>query len=177
MVVPNKSSAGLWESIRFPSGHVYEDVYTIYRVIDRCEKVSILNESLYFYRKRRGSIVDDRSKSNVFDSILANSRWEDYVRKNTPDIFTLNQLARVRVSGVKGMIVYFSRFSGETNLEEVARCEELRQRSLSVIEEVGKRECGFRLRVCYWLLLKCPRLLRITYPLYHFFHQLKKYVL
>lgn len=164
----------LWERIRFPVGHVYEDVYTTYRIMDLCERVFVLNEPLYHYRKRRGSIVDDRSQGNLLDSINASSCLESYVRKNTPSIFSVKQLTHVRIPSIKGMIIYYSRFSGKHSIEVDEQCNKLRLSALSAIEEIGVCNCETKIRFCYWILRRSPWLLRSIYPMYHFVHQLSK---
>lgn len=47
----------LFESIRFPIGKVHEDEAIFYRVLDLCERVSILAEPLYSYVQHEDSIM------------------------------------------------------------------------------------------------------------------------
>ena len=45
-------------NIRFPSGRVYEDVATVYKIMDRADRVGYLCKPLYYYIKRKGSITN-----------------------------------------------------------------------------------------------------------------------
>ena len=47
----------LYNSIRFPCSYLYEDVATTYRLFFDTDKVAILEEDIYAYRKRRDSII------------------------------------------------------------------------------------------------------------------------
>ena len=57
----------LWKNIRFPDGHNYEDLDTVYRILNLCSHVNVLNQVLYFYRKRPGSITNTNTKNNNDD--------------------------------------------------------------------------------------------------------------
>ena len=48
--------------IIFPKGKKYEDLLTIYKIMSKAKKVSYINESLYFYENREGSIINTESK-------------------------------------------------------------------------------------------------------------------
>lgn len=59
----------LFENILFPENKVYEDVYTIYKVISKCKRLYVLSDSFYFYRQRRGSLTH-RPSLKAFDDQL-----------------------------------------------------------------------------------------------------------
>ena len=61
----------LFEEIKFPKGRVYEDVGTIYKLLDSINHYIYINEPLYNYRKnRKGSILTSVS-SNINDIYIA----------------------------------------------------------------------------------------------------------
>lgn len=47
----------LWNTIRFPEGHNYEDIDTTYKILDIAKNVSLIDNILCFHRKRPGSIT------------------------------------------------------------------------------------------------------------------------
>lgn len=47
----------LFENVFFPENKVYEDVYTIYKVIAKCKIIYVLSDSFYFYRQRDNSLT------------------------------------------------------------------------------------------------------------------------
>ena len=156
----------LWKEIRFPNGHVYEDVDTTFRIIDSCKRICVLDKPLYLYRKRTGSIIDTRSKDNIRDCILACSHWTSFVNEHTPGLFLKDQLRKTQQPLLEAMIVYYARFSGETAFEEKEYCNNLKQHIISISKET-RFYSRFPLMACYWMILLCPWLLRILYPVYH----------
>lgn len=62
----------MFEKLRYPVGRIYEDASIILNILSSCEKIVIIPDPLYFYRKREDSIM--RSKVNALrvDSIACN---------------------------------------------------------------------------------------------------------
>lgn len=70
--------ADLWESIRFPVGHNFEDITTIYKTIERSKSVAILKEPKYYYRIRSDSISGTKTyefRKHIYDAIIM--RYDD----------------------------------------------------------------------------------------------------
>lgn len=61
----------LFDGIRFPSGHVFEDVAVTYQLVLRAQQVYFIHEPLYWYRHTPNSIVTQRSAQSEKDSIHA----------------------------------------------------------------------------------------------------------
>lgn len=61
----------LFQSIRFPVGHTYEDLATVYRLFGKAERVLCLPEPKYHYRRRHDSITADISLPNRMEHYLA----------------------------------------------------------------------------------------------------------
>lgn len=76
----------LFESIRYPEGRVYEDVATTHRLIYRAKKTMMLNEHLYHYCVREGSISyhrDFKAEMDCYLSVL--ERYDDLIRYGYPE--------------------------------------------------------------------------------------------
>ncbi len=78
----------LLRDIRFPDGHVYEDIDTTFRIIDLCQNTYVISDNLYMRRFRKGSITDTCSKENISDMILAHSHFDKFIFDNSPKIFS-----------------------------------------------------------------------------------------
>lgn len=78
----------IWDSFRFPEGHIYEGTRTTYKLLERAARIEQLPDCLMFHRTRSGSIVKTRSKENSIAFFLANQEFEQYVIEHTPDLFT-----------------------------------------------------------------------------------------
>nr|WP_192815953.1 glycosyltransferase [Oenococcus oeni] len=71
--------------IFFPIGKKYEDIYTTPKVINGIAKATFLDEYLYFYRLRNGSITKTPSKertTELFDAFLYSSNFLHDILKN-----------------------------------------------------------------------------------------------
>ena len=77
-------------NIFFPVGCLFEDVYITHLLIDKAEKIVIMNEKLYYYFQRQGSTMHTVSEKKMRESICAQNRrlaffenngyWEAYER-------------------------------------------------------------------------------------------------
>lgn len=61
----------LFENIRFPVGKLHEDLYTIYKIMDKAHKVVYGSEVVYFYYHRTGSITVSKFSVRRLDAIDA----------------------------------------------------------------------------------------------------------
>lgn len=77
--------ASLFETIRYPEGKLYEDIFTTYKLFALANKIAYSNKIGYYYVQRQGSIL--RSKFNIkkLDCIDAFSEFKDYVDTNHPE--------------------------------------------------------------------------------------------
>lgn len=55
--------------IRFPAKMRYEDVGTMYKIYDHCQKIVVSDKGKYYYRVRENSITSKRTINDVMDKI------------------------------------------------------------------------------------------------------------
>lgn len=72
----------LFKNIKFPEGKLSEDAYVMYKIIDKCNSVSYINDALYYYRQRKGSISKNR-KIN-YDYKIASYEQMNYLSEKYP---------------------------------------------------------------------------------------------
>lgn len=60
-----------FEDIRFPVGKLHEDVFVTYKVVEKCAKISVLAEKLYYYLQRDNSIMHARYHKGRLDAVEA----------------------------------------------------------------------------------------------------------
>ena len=77
-------AAGLYEGIRFPSGRLYEDVGTIWKVMEHAQCVGFLNEVLYDYRQSAGSISRITGSKALSDEFLMREELWNHVTGKAP---------------------------------------------------------------------------------------------
>lgn len=68
----------LFDDVLYPKGRIQEDVATTYKLILKANKVSYNKSKLYFYLKRRGSIIDSWNIKNDIDLYISSlERYKD----------------------------------------------------------------------------------------------------
>ena len=152
----------LWQEIRFPAGHVYEDVDVTYRILNLCRTIYALNRPLYLYRKRPGSISNTPTASNLRDRNLAFSHYLQFIDENTPAVFTVEQQKQAHNAQLNLMLSAFARYSGRAGIDS----EALGKEAIALGRETGKYGMRLRTRMAYAMLCRCPWLLRAVYPMY-----------
>jgi glycosyltransferase involved in cell wall biosynthesis len=162
----------LWDDIRFPEGHNYEDLDIMFRVFERCSSVTVLDQPLYHYLNRPGSITHTLTEENMRDVSRAKDHFEEYVRANTPAVFSFEQLRRMRQGTLSGMIVNYVRYSGKEGELSSACLDSLREQIIEKGRDLGFGSMDIRRKAAYLMILKCPELLKITYPAYRIIRML-----
>ncbi len=154
----------LWSTIRYPEGHVYEDVNTTYRIINACNAVCVSDKRLYRYRKREGSITAVSSQSNIRDRMEAQSDFMSFMTSNMPEIFSFVHLENVRQRWFVRLVSCYTHLSFS---EEKAFRKELRERVMQAGNEVNVKNCALRIKVCYWMICHFPLSVRVFAPFYY----------
>lgn len=168
-VVWNKLyKTSLWEGIRFPVGHVLEDVAVAYRILDLCNRVYVLDEILYLRRIRRGSITSTASTSYYYDYATSLFRFEEFVIENMPEVFDNSHLSRVRILRLNQLIsCYLSKLRNNNELNTCLSFNNLRKQIIEASSGISLNDISSRTKMAYYTILLFPWLIKITYPIYH----------
>lgn len=76
----------LWTpDIRFPDGKLFEDVRTIYKVVQKCQIMVAIPEVKYYYRRRGSSITRVNQLKNHVECVLARMERFDEIAEDYPD--------------------------------------------------------------------------------------------
>ena len=111
-------SSDLWRTVRFPEGHVYEDIDTTYRILDRCHTVYVVDMTLYLKRKHKRSITETWTEEHVRDWLRSRSHLESYVQAHTLGIFTADHEKVLRYTRLRALIRGYIHYSGKTGRTE-----------------------------------------------------------
>ncbi len=156
----------LWENIRFPEGRNYEDMEVAYQIIDQCDFVYLLDDTLYRNRKRPGSITKTYSMKNILDNLQAYSGVEEFIKERIPEVFTEKMLLRCLRSKLNRLMRIY------VELPQI-KCDEKRQiedflwnKIRETGMEIGIKNCKMRTRVGYRLVLFCPQFLKFIFVFY-----------
>ena len=158
--------SALWKDIRFPEGHVYEDVETAYMITDRGEKVCVLDGALYLHRKWNGSITAALTPDKLNDLILAQSRVLSFIRERSPEVFPDEAAEGYQRRRLRYLIHIYTRQCRMVGSEQKRAVKNLRRQILDLGKDTGLDRSRPRTKICYHLIRFCPHLLRIASPVY-----------
>lgn len=71
----------IFEQYRFPEGRIHEDEFAIHHIIDKVTNVSIVEERLYMYLQRTGSIMNNNDTLKRLDAMDAFLDRADFYKK------------------------------------------------------------------------------------------------
>lgn len=74
----------LWRELRFPIGKLFEDQYTIYKIIEKSKCCVLSSNQMYFYYKREGSIGHSSFSKRTYDLHYAICEEYEYITKKYP---------------------------------------------------------------------------------------------
>ena len=156
----------LWQNIRFPEGRYYEDYETTLRIFNICHLLHVLDEPLYLYRKRQGSITSTPSIKIIRDKNLAYSHFASFIEANTPEIFNASQKQNWHQFLLNDIIIYYLNHTAGRSYEEITFRKELRKYIILTGKETGIKTFGLRTRIAWYMIRFCPMLLKIVYRVY-----------
>ncbi len=79
-------SAELFHDVLFPVGKKYEDIYTLYKLMDKVPAVGLADMPLYHYVRRNGSISQSYGAANSRDMIGAFREMLGYISRRYPEL-------------------------------------------------------------------------------------------
>lgn len=154
----------IWEDIRFPSGHNFEDLYVILRIIYNTKNTYVTNEPLILYRTRPESISHTYSIKNVTELCNAWTVFEKFIEKHTPEVFNLDQL---QITKKKILIYLVLRYANalSMNFPDKTKVRNKLNEKINTLEKsVNIKNCNLRIRLIYNMIFNHPKLFSIIYP-------------
>ncbi len=85
MMIDKMVRAELFRGLRFPVGMKCEDAFVMPTLVSRAQMAVVLDERLYFYRLRPGSIMRTRGDTMVDDRVAAHEEIVRVARKSYPE--------------------------------------------------------------------------------------------
>ncbi len=78
-------STRIWESYEFPSGRVYEDYATVYKALEKAEKIVVSSEPKYHYLCRPNSILQSHDIEKMVNLWVASKERYLYLKDRAGD--------------------------------------------------------------------------------------------
>jgi len=82
----------LFQNIRFPEGRLFEDLGTLYKIIDISNGLYHIHFPLYHYRKHDNSIINSKFNPKKLDSIYFRKEIHEFVLKKYPQLKSDSEL-------------------------------------------------------------------------------------
>jgi len=76
----------LFETIRYPEGRCFEDIFTTYKLFAISEKIAEIKSPKYYYLMRGDSICGTNTPSKRYDYYQANIECLEYIKKIEPTL-------------------------------------------------------------------------------------------
>lgn len=111
-----------FDNIRFPNNRIYEDIATTYRVLASAERIHVLAESKYHYRRREGSLSKVRDLKNIEDYWLSHKEKFDNLSNQVNESARNNLLKSCARAAARAWALYDECTDGERgNYDTVIR--------------------------------------------------------
>lgn len=79
-------------NIKFVNGKIHEDVFWSYQAIAKANRVSIVNNTYYYYRQREQSIMSSEYSIKNLSHIEAKIERLDFVKNRYPDLYDIGNI-------------------------------------------------------------------------------------
>ena len=86
----------IFENIRFPYGKQHEDEFIIHHIVSKCEKIVFVEEELYYYLQREGSIMSNSFNVKFMDygdALIDRYRFTKKMKYNSWKDYCVNRLS------------------------------------------------------------------------------------
>lgn len=107
------------EEIEFPLGQFFEDISTIYKLIDNTDSIYLLSEYMYYYRQQENSIMHNRTKKRIKDEFNARFEQSLYFKQNYYEAY-MSSLPRVVKKALQYELCFFYNYDQNQKTHENA---------------------------------------------------------
>ncbi len=142
----------VWRKLRFPEGHVYEDIFIISSVLNQCGRTVIVPRILADHRKRRESITQTFTARNLRDYILSVRNALAHAEKRNPPP-AARSIQLFRGNCINGIMLYWAKMRRAGGDQE-----ELRRLKNEILDFAKEGIYGFDLKTqgTLWLFRHVP---------------------
>ena len=92
------------QRIRFPVGCLHEDEYTSYKLLYEADHISWINDELYGYMQRKGSIMSNFGPRNIPDLLGYQKEYFKWCKRYAPELRELIEASAL--NGILGWYLY-----------------------------------------------------------------------
>lgn len=134
--------------IYFEFGKIHEDVFWTYQVFGNAKKVVYINQELYYYLQRSGSIMNGQFSIARIDSLEAKANRVKYMEKNFPSL-----ILKAKKSEFFFNLYLYQCMIRTDNVEEKDKCKQLLQEYLTKLTFTKEERKKLSLQERIWISL------------------------
>lgn len=142
----------IWKEIRFREGHLFEDIEVAYRIGSIVERVCVIDDSLYYYRRRHQSITSSVNQKTINDQLFAFICTEKYIQSSIPLRFSEEQFEMYYRKELLWVIICYvkcARIRGIDVKSKIKLEKKLRMKIYSIGEKIDVKKCDLQTRIAY----------------------------
>lgn len=146
----------IWETLRFPEGRFYEDIWIMPGILSHCDRIAIVPDALVYHRKRASSITSTFSIHNLQDLIAAHQAAINSMEQIQPSL-SPEWIHKYRENALRLIIFRWARLRKQQRVSET---------NLAALKTDIRNFAGDPLqfndrktKTVWWLFLHCPALL------------------
>ena len=145
----------LWDDFRYPERRIFEDIRTAPQILNRCDRIAVVPETLVYYRRRKNSITSTCTAENTHEAVAAFKAAQEYLEQAQPEL--PSEILRKNLERLlRAMIFRWGEFRVRGAAWEDAQA--IREEILEFAN--GKtRFTDLRTRVVWGMFLHCPSML------------------
>lgn len=147
----------LWEHLRFPEGHVFEDLWVSPYFLEQCNRIVLIPDILVYYRERKNSITRTKTIHNIREHMYAYKAFLDYVEKKEFPLSS-NSIELFREGTVHRWIQQWIDIYKQCDKQSLTGIDELRNEMLDFAGN-NIHYTSMKHRVLWWLFKHHPRML------------------
>lgn len=148
----------LWEQLRFPEGHVYEDMMIIPSILEKCECIVSISQILVYHRKRIGSITQTDTEKNIQDYLNAFQIILSYAEKLQPPPSS-NSIEMFREKKLRELIFKYAELSKSNTLSNSPDIFNTSTERIHILSSSGTEFQNMKTKVVWWFYQHFPRAL------------------
>ena len=145
----------LFNTIRYPLGHVYEDADTTYKLIEKCNHVAVIDEELVAYRIREESITGYYSEAKGRDRELAYNHLSEFVSQNMGIYFSEEHRQFIDRLLISAKLTNWARYQRYDST--------CRKMILNMSKRLNLRNCSLGLKWKLFFLRMFPHTFRVVH--------------
>ena len=152
----------LFDTIRFAEGKIHEDEYIFHKICDRCKKVTLVENELYFYTQRAKGIMRSASLERRIDALEAYADRILYMKNIREDDIDVAYQETCKI--FLGLTFDFYRNLGFSNYKLNEQMKKLRPLLDCFLPAIGKDSIrDMKEKISFCVLLLSPKIYKMIW--------------